>query len=197
MEYKMVTVVAVVRNIDHSTTKFTYSLEDLTGNILGHFWIEENDSQQQHIQLNTYVRIVGALRSQNGSRSIMIFKIHPISGVNELNTHLLEVINARYLAEEYARGGGSAAKEPGLNQNNKMEVENSTSEDIDGLRGKDRAILDVIRTYNDSDVGCNRSEIIKRFSHIQPREISNILDTMIANGNIYTTLDQDHFQACF
>lgn len=31
MEYKMVTVVALVRNIEHASTKITYELEDLSG----------------------------------------------------------------------------------------------------------------------------------------------------------------------
>lgn len=31
-EYKMVTVVAIVRNIEHTSTKITYSMEDITGN---------------------------------------------------------------------------------------------------------------------------------------------------------------------
>jgi replication factor A2 len=30
-EYKMITAVAIVRNIDHSSTKITYALEDITG----------------------------------------------------------------------------------------------------------------------------------------------------------------------
>lgn len=30
-EYKMVTVVAVVRNIEHTSTKITYQLEDISG----------------------------------------------------------------------------------------------------------------------------------------------------------------------
>lgn len=30
-EYKMITIVAVVRTIDHSSTKITYTLEDITG----------------------------------------------------------------------------------------------------------------------------------------------------------------------
>jgi replication factor A2 len=32
MEFKMVTVVAIVRNIEHTSTKITYSMEDITGN---------------------------------------------------------------------------------------------------------------------------------------------------------------------
>lgn len=30
-EYKMITAVAIVRNIEHSSTKITYTLSDITG----------------------------------------------------------------------------------------------------------------------------------------------------------------------
>lgn len=193
----MISLVAVVRNIEHSTTKITYELEDLTGTMSSHYWIEENDFQQNNIQLNTYVRVVGSMRSTGGTRSIMIFTIYPISGISEVNTHLLEVINARYMAEEYARGGGVFPKEAGFNQPTKMDIETAAPDDIDGLRGKDRAILDVIRTFSQSDAGCSRAEICNRFPHIPQREVGTILEAMVSNGHIYTTIDQDHYQACF
>lgn len=198
-EYKTITVVALVRNIDHSSTKITYELEDLTGRIMGNFWIDENESNQQSIQLNTYVRVVGSIRAQSDVRAILIYKIYPISGVNELNTHLLEVLNARYMSEEYANNGGgnSTLKEGGLHHESKMEVDNTIGDDMEGLKGKDRAVLELIRNFSQSDEGCTRSEIQNRFPHIPPREIATILDSMITNGHIYTTLDADHFQACF
>ena len=37
-EYKMITTVAIVRNIDHSSTKITYALEDLTGKKFIQHW---------------------------------------------------------------------------------------------------------------------------------------------------------------
>lgn len=34
LEYKLINTIAVVRNIEHSSTKVTYSLEDLTGALI-------------------------------------------------------------------------------------------------------------------------------------------------------------------
>lgn len=53
--------------------------------------------------LNSYARVIGAVRSQGGNKSIMIYKIDTVKGINEVNTHYLEVLNARYMAEEFAK----------------------------------------------------------------------------------------------
>lgn len=37
-EYKMITTVAVVRNIEHASTKITYLLEDRTGEHISGFY---------------------------------------------------------------------------------------------------------------------------------------------------------------
>lgn len=199
MEYKMVSIVAVVRNIEHTTTKITYELEDITGSIPGHYWMEENDTRQINIQMNTYVRAIGSMRSQNDVRSLLIFSIHPLTGgINDVNAHLLEMINARYVAEEIARGGGFPVKEA-ANGVTKMDFETSSTinEELDDIKGKDRTILELIRSYAANDTGCPRSEIIGRFPNFQPREIENMLQSLIDSGHLYTTIDQDHFQSCF
>lgn len=46
-EYKMVTVVAIVRNIEHTSTKITYSMEDITGNKKLTFMSVDNISRLQ------------------------------------------------------------------------------------------------------------------------------------------------------
>ena len=53
--------------------------------------------------LNSYARVIGAVRSQGGNKSIMIYKIDSVKGINEVNTHYLEVLNARYMAEEFEK----------------------------------------------------------------------------------------------
>lgn len=46
--------------------------------------------------LNTYARVIGAVRQQGDIKSIMIYKIQAVKSINEVNTHYLEVVNARY-----------------------------------------------------------------------------------------------------
>jgi replication factor A2 len=196
-EYKMVTVVAVLRNIDQTTTKITYDLEDDTARIQAHLWMEENDAQQPNIMLNTYVRVVGAVRSSGGTKTIMVFNIHPISGPNEVNTHRLEVVNARYQAEAYANGDKGAGSEKKMVSGSvKMEVDTSNLQKA--VDGKDKAILELVGTYGtEHEAGCSREEIYNKFPKIPRTEIDSIIDRLSTDGNIYSTIDMDHFLACF
>ena len=43
---------------------------------------------------NTYVRVFGNIRSFQNQRSLVAFKITPILDMNELTTHLLEVVHS-------------------------------------------------------------------------------------------------------
>jgi len=54
------------------------------------------------IRENIYVRVHGHVRAFAGKRSVVAFRVTPISDMNELTTHMLEVIYAHaYLV----RGG--------------------------------------------------------------------------------------------
>lgn len=84
--------------------KLSFKINYFTGRIEAHFWVEEGEAPAvSNVMLNSYARVIGAVRSQGGNKSIMIYKIDSVKGINEVNTHYLEVLNARYMAEEYAK----------------------------------------------------------------------------------------------
>lgn len=152
------------------------------------------------IMLNTYARVIGAVRQQGDVKTIMIYKIQPAKSANEVNTHYLEVINARYQSEEYYRiangGGGDTVA--------KMEVDGglggSTQLDSQsGPQGKEKAIFNVIQASQKThqDTGINRQELSRKFPHISATEMANILEKMSGDGHIYSTIDADHFLSCF
>lgn len=147
--------------------------------------------------LNTYARVVGAVRQQGDAKSIMIYKIQPVSGINEVNTHYLEVVNARYQAEEYYRGANDAT-------NVKMEVEStgygdSQTAGTQGPTGKNLAIFKAIQAsgISNPERGISRQELCKKFPHISESEMRTIIDGMSGEGHIYSTIDSDHFVSCF
>lgn len=172
----MVTFVAIVRNIDHSSTKITYSLEDHTGQVDAHLWLEEGDTMQAPgIVAHMYARVVGSVRNQGGSKAVMIFKIDQVSSPNEVTTHLLEVLNARYKGEEYSKGGGggggsemsgSAGEKPSASSGGFMETDGNTM----GLTGKNLAVYKAIKSHI-SDIGISRQELQKKFAHINATEM--------------------------
>jgi replication factor A2 len=105
LNYSMLVFVAIVRRIDHSSTKVTYLLEDHTGQIEGHYWLENDGDSQQvpQVMLDSYAKIVGSARNTGGIKTLMIYKMIPVKQANQVNTHLLEVLNARYKAEAYSK----------------------------------------------------------------------------------------------
>lgn len=106
MTFGMVTCVAIVRGIDTSSTKITYLLEDNTGQIDAHYWLEEGDTfKTPDVMINNYARVYGTIRSHGGKKTLMIFKMLPVTILNEVTTHLLEVLNSRYKAEEFSKVG--------------------------------------------------------------------------------------------
>ena len=151
--------------------------------------------------INSYARIVGALRSQGDSKSIMIYKIHPVSGINEVSTHYMEVINARFQAESFANADGK-----GNVQKMDLDVPQQTTTSaaptdsgLEGLNAKEKVVFKMIQgaLADQSETGYGRDEIIARFPHFSKDEINGMLDKMTSEGLIYTTVDYDHFQACY
>jgi len=154
--------------------------------------------------INSYARVVGALRSQGDSKSIMIYKIHPVSGINEVNSHYIEVIDARFQAEHFANADGKP-----LNGNvQKMDVDGQqqtsaavppSESGLEGLNAKEKVVFKMIQgaLADQSETGYGRDEIIARFPHFSTEEIDTMLGKMTFEGLIYTTVDNDHFQACY
>lgn len=193
INYSMVTVVAIVRQIDHSSTKITYQLEDHTGQIDAHLWLEEGDtSNTPPIRSARYARVIGSVRNQNVGKAIMIFKIDPVNSPNELTTHLLEVIFARYKGEQFAKGtesGSDVATGKELSSNGGfMEVD----QNLMGLTGKQLAVYKAIKNHV-SDIGISRQELEQKFSHMSKTELQSIADYMTQEGIIYTSIDTEHF----
>ncbi|KAL9695977.1 hypothetical protein quinque_015262 [Culex quinquefasciatus] len=195
-QYAMVTFVGIVRHIDHSSTKVTYRVEDHTGQVDAHLWLEEGDNMNiPGVLINTYVRIVGSVRSQGGSKAVMIFKIAQIDSPNEVTTHLLEVLNARYKGEAYAKSAGIAG---GSREGGSGEGSTSGGGFMDneansmGLSGKQLVVYKAIKSHM-SDIGISRKELQSKFPHISPSEMQSITDYMTQEGIVYTSVDSDHF----
>jgi len=204
-EYKMITFVAIVRHCEISSTKATYTLEDISGRINAHLWVEDGATIGTNIMINTYVRVIGSLRHQANTKSIMIFKIRPVIGINEVNTHYLEVVNARYMAEAYANGDHGTTMKMDVDDASSTTtttaaaINNGSDDKNDKIKGKDLLIFQAIQQGSASsvDTGMDRKDIHKKFPKMSEAEINSILERMLNDGTIYSTLDSDHFSSCF
>ncbi|XP_055534957.1 replication protein A 32 kDa subunit [Wyeomyia smithii] len=193
VHYSMLSLLAIVRNVEHSSTKITYRLEDHSGQLDAHLWLEEGNSDKvPGVSTDTYARVIGSVRNHGGTKTVMIFHINQISSPNEVTTHLLEVLNARYKGEQYAKGaaGGAegASEQPSASTGGFMETDGNAM----GLSGKQLVVFKAIKNHM-SDTGISRQELQKKFSHINAAELATIVDYMTQEGIIYTSVDSDHF----
>lgn len=182
----MCSFVAIARNVDISSTKMTYRLEDHTGVIDAHFWLEDSDggnANAPQIILNTYCRVYGTVRTQNDRKTVMLFKIEPVTTINEVTTHLLEVLNARYTAEKLAKensteyssefAGSLANGFGGLAVNNnapKPSTASVSAASTTGMKGKDLAVFEAIRQFK-GERGLSITELLRKFNHINEPEM--------------------------
>jgi len=198
MVFGTVQIVAIVRGIDHSSTKITYVLEDHTGRIDAHTWLEEGDQADKnpHIVINTYAKVFGSVRNQGGTKTLIIFKIDPVTSPNEVTTHLLEVLNARFSAEHYANKKkteveGDLRMETDRNQS-VHNAQNGNQHPL-GLQGKELMVYQAIQS-NKSEAGISFGELEQKFRHIPSKELRDIVEFMTQEGMCYTSVDVDHFK---
>ena len=183
MAFGMVSIVGIVRNIEHSSTKITVTIEDHSGQIDAHLWLEDGDvGNMPTLLLNTYARVFGSIRNQGGLKALMIFKIEALSSINELTTHLLEVLNARYMAEDFAKNAGAGGS-------NMYGMSNSTNQTTSngnigfggggggnddgshlGLTGKQLMIYKAVKE-NKNEQGISKQDLHKKFAHVPMAEL--------------------------
>lgn len=162
-------------------------------------WIEEGDAPTASgIMLNTYVRVIGAIRQQGEIKMIMIYKIAAVQGINEVNTHYLEVINARFQAEDYYRGGSGASEVVKMETNGYPSVKQDQLSSQEGPQGKSSIIFNAIRADGERapETGVSRQDLARKFPQINGNELTKIIDQLISEGHVYSTVDNDHFLAC-
>ncbi|KAG8005018.1 Replication protein A 32 kDa subunit, partial [Nibea albiflora] len=103
LDLNHVSVVGIVRGFAPFVTNIQYSVDDMTGPPLNvKQWVHEEASSLNRMDCDLmgfpspgmYVKVIGCLRNFNGQRSVMAMTIRPIKDLNEITSHMLEVVHA-------------------------------------------------------------------------------------------------------
>lgn len=202
ISYALIETVALVRGIDYSATKITYHLEDHTGQIDAHFWLEGDDQvNQPQITTNCYARVVGSLRTSSENKVILVYHLEEVVDPNVVTTHLLEVLHVRFKAEAYKKRGvrstlttfkGDAMDTSEAPRSGGVDHGVADTTNPYALNPKNLMIYNAIKERSDS-LGVNKRELKNKFTHMSNEELDNALDFMVQEGIIYTTVDADHY----
>ena len=87
----MVSLVGQIRQVTKGTVSLSYLLEDETGRIEAVHYIDEDNKIQPPI-VNTFVQIIGILKSGQERSMVTVYKLLPVRNMHQVTAHKLEII---------------------------------------------------------------------------------------------------------
>eukprot|EP00568_Trieres_chinensis_P003459 CAMPEP_0183302654 /NCGR_PEP_ID=MMETSP0160_2-20130417/8366_1 /TAXON_ID=2839 ORGANISM="Odontella Sinensis, Strain Grunow 1884" /NCGR_SAMPLE_ID=MMETSP0160_2 /ASSEMBLY_ACC=CAM_ASM_000250 /LENGTH=285 /DNA_ID=CAMNT_0025465455 /DNA_START=169 /DNA_END=1026 /DNA_ORIENTATION=- len=214
-ELHQVKIVGAVRGFEEASTKVVFQVEDGTGLIDVNKWIDETDSlasaqmRQEASQDHIYVRVIGQVKEYDNRKSIVAYNIRKLESCNELTYHMLETV---YSAEKYKKGqsivssgapvtySSHSTAGVGFNSGPSAKPSMGMAPAMGGGMGGggnnlQQMVLDYIRINGDkSDEGCNINQCISSITGHSESEIRRAVTMLAAEGEIYSTINEDTFK---
>uniref|UniRef100_A0A3Q4BHE4 Replication protein A C-terminal domain-containing protein n=1 Tax=Mola mola TaxID=94237 RepID=A0A3Q4BHE4_MOLML len=198
LELNQVSIVGIVRGFTPFVTNMQYSVDDMTGPPLCvKQWLNEEDWSLTSVPPGTYVKVIGSLRNFSGQRSVLAMNIRCIKDLNEITSHMLEVVQAHMLLFEKVLKGlrenvnmnPTAASLSGHGGNH--------SEGIlpNGLSNIQGQVLRVIRRSCVLAEGISLQDLKSQLDYLSMRDIRASLVFLVNEGHIFSTIDEHHFKS--
>ncbi|CAL8139420.1 unnamed protein product [Orchesella dallaii] len=214
MEAHVVTLVGLVRAVETSTTKISMHIEDQTGTIECVNYVgTDGDTSSEPTMLaeGTYGRVVGALRSMKNQKYVIIFKSAPVTDLNEVTCHILEVIQTRMKlkklkesdAQKPAIGGtdnsfSNSMLAGGLGPTGTGDAGGGNAGgagNIAGFTANQNLVHRIICSAREES-GMHKDQIIAAVKNkVNQKELMEILDFLSNEGHVFSTVDDDHFKS--
>jgi len=210
VELGQVTFVATIRNISRQATNVSYSMEDGTGHIDVRQWLESADDDSgktEGIEQNTFVRVIGTLKSFNNKRSVGATVIRPVIDFNEVAYHKAEAL---YVTLYYRKGplpstttanGTGGVKAETSTANAASSYRPATGSGARSNKWADLApmhqkIMAAVEGNQDrSPDGVHVETIARECAGYGQEALMEGLEWLIGEGHLYTTNDDMHVLA--
>lgn len=203
-EVGMVSIVAQVKSVNHEATKSVYSMEDDGGTMEVIQWVDEGkDTAKDSVVEDSYVRVVGSVRSNKDKKYIMAFKILELESKAEIEGHLLDIAYAKLkikqlkeMEDRVVNGTGSGLSNSMMTGGSYASSQNGSSSASSSAfsNSKHDAAFKMISGCSREE-GISRDELMASLSKkMTKNELDDALDYLSGDGHIYTTIDDDHFK---
>lgn len=212
VEVAQVTIVGIIRSTDKSMTNIQYKVDDMTGSPMDvKQWVDTEDPSVDSsvIPPNTYVKVSGNLRSFQNNRSLVAFSVRPLEDMNEITSHMLEVVQAHMLLSKpqamVGGGGGGGVNSnatpisrPGMGGMSSAGMtggySGANAMANNGLSANQNQVLSLIKSCPEPQ-GISIQELKQRLSGMNVTVIRQVVDFLSNEGHIFSTIDEDHFRS--
>ncbi|KAM9340300.1 replication protein A 32 kDa subunit-like [Symphorus nematophorus] len=191
LELNQVSVLGIVRGFAPFVTNIQYSVDDMTGPPLNvKQWVNTEDcALMSFISPGSYVKVTGSLRSFSGQRSLLAMNIRCITDLNEITSHMLEVVQAHM--ELFGKAfdvnmNPTAASQSGRHPAGILPRGLST------IQGQ---VLHVIRRFSVRHEGISLHDLKTQLDYLSMRDIRASLVFLEKEGHVFSTIDEHHFRS--
>ncbi|KAF0047527.1 hypothetical protein F2P81_001160 [Scophthalmus maximus] len=190
LELNQVSVVGVVRECSPLATSVRYSVDDMTGPPLN---VKQWDGAIVAVASpGSYVKVTGNPRNIRGQRYLMAMNIRCIEDLNEITSHMLEVVQAHMQL---------SGKVYDVNMNTVASWSGSSGSGHpkgvlkNGLSSIQGQVLYEIRKSSDRDVGISYIDLKTQLHHLRVADIRSSLAFLLNEGHAFLTIDEHHFKS--
>ncbi|XP_030015116.1 replication protein A 32 kDa subunit isoform X1 [Sphaeramia orbicularis] len=211
VEVAQVTIVGVIRSTDKSMTNIQYKVDDMTGAPMDvKQWVDTEDPGVDSTVLppGTYVKVSGNLRSFQNHRSVVAFSVRPLEDMNEITSHMLEVVQAHMaLGKPQSTSNAGGAMNINTTPMSRTGMGNmggmggmgggyTGANDMvnNGLSANQNQVLSLIRSCPDPQ-GISIQDLKQRLSGISIAVIKQAVEFLSNEGHIFSTIDEDHYKS--
>ncbi|XP_038132210.1 replication protein A 32 kDa subunit-like [Cyprinodon tularosa] len=189
-ELNQVSIVGIVRGFAPFLTNVQYLVDDMTGPPMNvKLWITMEDCLPASASPGSYVKVIGSLRTHAGQRSLLAMNIRCVSDLNEISSHMLEVVHAHlHLSRKVfdVNMNSTVVPRPDWSSGVHLQAGLSTVQD---------QVLHLIRVFSVHDEGIALSYLRTQLDHISMTDIRSSLEFLLNEGHIFYTIDENHFKS--
>jgi replication factor A2 len=191
------TVVGKIVGVEKKSSVVVYKVDDSTGTCDVKVWIDQDgDEAVEPIEVGAYVRVYGSLKTLANEHMIAAHTqqaVRKITDHNEVTFHMLEVVYASGHAEKNKTSGGVA---PMNAYTVPREAPNVAAHGDVGSEDIQVSVMGVLKQFADSEQGMTVADIMeKQNGKFTAEAIKSALEDMSNGGEVFTTIDEDHYQA--
>ncbi|KAG7353801.1 replication factor A [Nitzschia inconspicua] len=191
--------IAAVRSVEDSSTTIVYQVEDGTGLMDVKQWLDDNNDsstvmemRKQTMKDNIYIKVIGQVKEFENNKMVIANTVRPLSTGNELTHHFLEVL---YTSEKFKRADSIVAPPPKMASTtlggNFGNAPFGAGGEEDARRNR---VFLVFKENDNGEVGASVDLCVQLLPDMSEAEIRKHLESLSEEGNLYSTIDENHYK---
>ncbi|XP_054855463.1 replication protein A 32 kDa subunit [Eublepharis macularius] len=200
VEISQVVIVGIIRQAEKAPTNILYKVDDMTAAPMDvRQWVDTDEEGSENVVVppGTYVKVAGHLRSFQNKKSLVAFKLMPLEDMNELTTHMLEVVNAHMILRKgnllstsmmAPRSFASSAMSTMTSYGGSLNMP------VSGLSPHQSQVLNLIKSSMSAE-GISLQDLRAQLHNINLATIKKAVEFLSSEGHIYSTIDDEHFKS--